>query len=194
MIRSWTDTQKGYGWISIALHWASALAIVLVYALGEWGPEMLGGTRPAAIALHAGIATYSFLVFFPRIAWRVAHTGPLFTIKQPAFVAWAAPLVQFVMLSSIVALFVTGPLAVFFAGKPIDLFLFAIPSPVEANRAVRSVLGDLHEWAVNAMLVSVLMHIGGAAFHAMRGHWGIVKRMIIAVPAQKKRPPQRRPS
>ena len=73
-----TDTRTGYGWVSIALHWTTAIIVLTLWFVGSSihsDPE----TQDSTLRLHTSIAITAYLLLWARVIWRfkIGHPGPL---------------------------------------------------------------------------------------------------------------------
>ena len=55
------DTSTGYGWLSIALHWFTAIAVIVLLFVGDTISTLEGQEREEALLLHTSIAITSYL-------------------------------------------------------------------------------------------------------------------------------------
>ena len=71
------DTAAGYGWISIALHWITGVAVLVLLFVGS--SIASAEDRDGMVLLHTSIALSSYAFLWARIVWRVrtGHPGPL---------------------------------------------------------------------------------------------------------------------
>src|SRR5690606_11531691 len=74
------DTANGYGWVSIALHWLTAIVILTIWFIGSSitaQEDMAEHER--LLRLHTSIAILAYALLWVRIVWRFVkgHPGPL---------------------------------------------------------------------------------------------------------------------
>ena len=175
------DTPTGYGWVSISLHWITAVAIVVMLFLGNSIEALVGESRVEAINLHTsvGIASYAFLV--ARIAWRlvVRHPGPQ-PGQEGAFYA-IGKAVHYLMLLALALMLVTGPAMAWASGLDIAVFdWFAIPAAAEPHFRLRDALHAVHRFCAIVLFFTVLLHLGGVYKHTAFNRDGTFVKMIIA--------------
>ncbi len=74
----WRDTRSGYGWISIALHWLTAILVLTMWTLGTMSQTDVQDDAAWYAHLHMTIGVSAYLLLWGRILWRfaVGHPGP----------------------------------------------------------------------------------------------------------------------
>lgn len=169
-----TNSESGYGLLSILLHWLAALGVIAMFALGlsaEWAGEAGDrAQRSALMGAHISLGVTLFLIFGARIA---AHYGQ----KQPAPLPQAKPLnwiavaTHHLLLTAIVLLIVSGPLAVWSGGRDINVWgVFALPTPFAARHdGVHEAAEVLHGVGRYMLWVLVPLHVLGALKHLIFG-------------------------
>ena len=72
-----TDTRTGYGWVSIALHWTTAIIVLTLWFVGS-SIQSDPGTQESTLRLHTSIAITAYLLLWARVIWRlkIGHPGP----------------------------------------------------------------------------------------------------------------------
>jgi len=88
------NTPNRYGWLSIALHWSMALAVIGMFALGLWMRELsyYDPWYKDGPALHKSIGIVLFGLLIVRTVWRNVNMRPN---DDPALNVWeriSAPL------------------------------------------------------------------------------------------------------
>lgn len=74
----WRNTQMGWGVVSIALHWLSAITIVGLFALGWWmtGLGYYDTWYNLGPWVHRSIGLLLFMATLARIVWRWLQPTP----------------------------------------------------------------------------------------------------------------------
>jgi len=177
---AWKDTATGYGWISIVLHWVTAVVIVVLLYIGNSIQALEGAARGETLLLHTSIAIMAYAFLWLRIVWRFAfhHPGPL--PGQSRLFFMLGKWVHMSMLVALGVMLVSGPLILWTLGQPIHVFdWFAIPSPLGANFALSGFMHAVHRAAAIVIFVSVLLHIGGVYKHTAFNQDGTLTKIII---------------
>ena len=179
------DTSDGYGWVSILLHWTTAIVIVVLLYLGNSIAGFEGDERSRAVVSHTSLAVAAYLILWLRIVWRFVyrHPGPLpaqgrlfFTIGK-----W----VHMITLVALACMLLTGPLMVWTMGQPIQVYdWFAIPTPLSADFPLNALLHSLHRSAAIVIFIGILLHIGGVYKHTAFNQDGTLTKIIIPAKAK----------
>jgi cytochrome b561 len=174
------DSDTAYGWISIGLHWITAVLIVYLLYLGSTIGGLEGEARTLAVERHVAVASASFVLLLGRVVWRFVrgHPGP-----TPEQRGWAFTLGKYTHYSMLVALalqLASGPLLQFSYGRSIEMFSwFVIPSPIEASFGLARVLHSVHSASALFIFLGLLLHIGGVYKHTAFNQDGTLAKMII---------------
>jgi cytochrome b561 len=172
------DSDSVYGWISILLHWVTAIVIIILWFLGKSIMNVLPEDTDAQRQLHVSIAASAWIVILLRIIWRFRSGHP--HVKGQTMVTHrVAKVVHYTMLITVVLMLVSGPIMVWSGGNPITVFEWlSIPGPFSNSEETRSFAWFIH--SNSALLLSglVMLHIGGALKHLMFHSDDTVARMI----------------
>lgn len=177
------DTRNGYGWVSIALHWVTAVVIVALLFIGS----SISGAEPEqrrdVVLLHTSIAVCAYAVLWWRIVWRFVkgHPGPL--AKQPRAFFVIGKYVHFAMLAAVGIMLLSGPLIVWSQGAAIGVFgWFEIPSPLPPSPRLLGFAHALHGNAAIVIAVGLVLHLGGVYKHAAFDQDGTFGKMLVPAP------------
>jgi cytochrome b561 len=145
------DQPNSFGWISIALHWTSALVLVSLWFLGKsirWqAPEDVDARR----VLHVTIGLSVWLLLAARIVWRLRVPHPR-AVGQGPRTHQIAVLAHALILANIAVMMLSGPLLAWLLPGPSSL----------VDTAWR-----IHATASTSLAILVLLHIGAALKHLM---------------------------
>jgi cytochrome b561 len=179
----WINDKRSYGWLSIALHWLAALAILFMLWSGFSADfaEDAGDreARAAFMRLHVAFGASVALLLLARVAASYAQPRPAAPEQAPAL-KLAAALTHQLLLAAILIQLVSGPLAVWSGGRPINVFdLFAIPSPfAQRNEGVHEFAELMHAIGRWTLIVLIGVHVLGALKHALIDRDGVMRRML----------------
>jgi cytochrome b561 len=145
------DGPNSFGWISITLHWATALAVVALWFIGKsilWVPaEELDARR----SLHIVTGLSVWLLLAGRILWRLRIRHPR-AVGQSDRTHTVARAAHFLMLAALAIMLISGPLMAWLLPERSAL----------ANAALA-----VHATTATVLIVMVVLHIGGALKHLM---------------------------
>ncbi|MBS0362934.1 MAG: cytochrome b [Proteobacteria bacterium] len=175
-----SNSRQAYGWVAIALHWISAVGVTALYFLGdrlEDAPDR--AARSEALNLHVSVGVLLFTFLAARLFWTAAQTKPV-SLERTTILQVAARVVQGLFLLMILLLIVTGPLAIWSAGRPIAVFdLFALPSPFAAPvPAMEEAVEWVHGAAAKLFWPLIVLHVGGALKHLLLDRDATLQRML----------------
>ena len=161
------DDASVYGWISILLHWVTAIAIIALWFLGKSIFASSTLEIDAQRSLHVSIAASVWLIVLARIIWRV-RAGHPHVRGQTLLIHRIAKTAHYAMLIALLLMLVSGPVMVWAGGYPVGVFsLFAIPGPVPESESLRDLAWFVHSNSALLLLILVILHIGGALKHLM---------------------------
>lgn len=174
------NTRQGYGWGAIALHWIAAIAILALFLTGEALEEARGfPARLTAMQSHVSLGMALLIPLALRVVWSLAGKKPDPFPQHPAL-RLLSLLIHWLLLAAIVVAVVTGMLAIWSTGRAIGVYgLFEIPSPFATrNRELHEMMEQVHEFAANAFLPLVALHVLGALKHLVIDRDRTLQRML----------------
>ena len=174
------NTRAAYGWAAIALHWISAGGVLALYLLGERMEEAPDrAAKVAAQDLHVSVAVLLFAFLAARLLWSASQPEPA-PLERNRWLRLAARVVQGLFLLMILVLLVTGPLAIWSAARPIQVFdLFAIPSPFPTRVDwLHEGAEEVHGAATKLFWPLIALHVAGALKHLVFNRDRTVQRML----------------
>jgi cytochrome b561 len=173
------DTASGYGWISIALHWLAAAVVLVMWMLGTLSQSAPEGDT-SLVDLHTTIGVSAYLLLWVRIIWRfaVGHPGP--RPRQAALLFPIARNFHLLLLAAIGVMLVSGPLMVWLGGDPIQVFGFAIPSPLPTRPAMHDALRQVHGYTAAFILIGIALHVLAVFKHMIVNRDGTFDKIMIA--------------
>lgn len=172
------DSKSAYGWISIILHWSTAILIIALWFIGKNIMSSGGEFADQRRGLHISLAATAWLLILLRIAWRIREGHP-HVRGQTVRIHLIAKYTHYASLAAVAVMLLSGPMIVWARGYPINVFdLFAIPSPVEPSRSFADAVFGIHATAATVLMVLIVVHIGGALKHLMFHNDDTIVRMI----------------
>ena len=145
------DQPNSFGWISIALHWTSAIALVSLWLLGKSIACQEAEEVDARRALHITIGLSVWLLLAARIAWRIRVPHPQ-AVGQGPRTHRLAVLAHALILANVAVMMLSGPLLAWLLPGPSTL----------VDTAWR-----IHSTAATSLIILVILHIGAALKHLM---------------------------
>jgi cytochrome b561 len=164
------NTDTGYGWVAIALHWLMALIVFGLFGLGLYMVELsyYDAWYRGSLELHKSIGISLLLLWLARIAWRLLSINPHTEARtrrerlEQAVAHWMHIALYAVMLG----LLLTGYLISTADGRGIEVFeLFKVPALPWSINNQEDIAGDIHEILAWSLIVLVAVHALAALKH-----------------------------
>jgi cytochrome b561 len=166
---------------AVWLHWIIAGLIVVNLALGFLHEDFARPTRSVMMGWHKSIGFTVLGLTLVRIAWRLGHRPPAFDPVLKRWEAGLARLVHTLFYVLLLAIPLSGWLIVSTGMKvnPTRFFwLFDIGAlPVAPSEGLHDFAEETHELLGYAMLLLLVLHVGGALKHHLDGHRHLIGRM-----------------
>ena len=181
---SLTNTRSGYGWAAIALHWISAVGVIVLYLTGEQMEEAATrAAEQAAKAQHVSIGILLFAFLAARLLWSASQPKPG-ALERNRLFHLLAETVQWLFLAMIAVQIVTGPLVEWSAPRPLGVFgWFAVPSPFPARvEWLHEGAETVHKLTSNLLWPLLGLHLLGALKHLIVDRDATVRRMLWVKP------------
>ncbi len=165
-----------YDTMTIALHWATALLIVLQWIGGktiDWFPS--GPWRVDARSMHLVIGILITLVLIVRIVWRMTkgrHLPP----ADPGIRHVIARTVQIALYLLIALMVLAGFYLEWVRGDSV-FGLFKIPSIAPGDRALRHTVNEVHDTIGWIILGVAFFHASAALAHRFLFKDRVLSRM-----------------
>jgi cytochrome b561 len=172
------DDGTNYDNVAIALHWATALLVVIQFALAETWDYFAKPTQATMEGLHMSLGVVLTLVIVARLAWRLmpGHQVSSLEIGWIRVAAKAAHYLLYVLLVAAVGL---GFALQWSRGHPVNLFGLGIPGPFGPfARPVRGLLKELHNYVAWAIIIIAAGHAAAALYHHYALKDRVLKRML----------------
>lgn len=170
---SWSHSIKSLHWL-IAFFILFAWGSVELHEFYERGDPMRGWW----MVLHFSLGFSVLLLGLLRLYWRATHGRP--TLYGSKFQKPVSLLVQSLMYIIILGMPLTGLLMRQFAGRDTTLFwLFELPAFVTKNTDLAKQFAFMHkEFLWNALLILLVLHIGGALWHHFVSKDNTLRQML----------------
>ncbi len=175
------DPKNGYSWLSIALHWITAIVILTLWFIGSSINADRENGSLATLHLHTSIAISAYVLLWGRIIWRfwLKHPGPI--PSQAGVFYQIGKYTHYVIIAAVAAMLLSGPTMVWSRGDEIHVWdWFTIPGPFSASMATFTIAHAIHVWCSRVVIIGTLLHIGGVYKHAAFNQDGTFSKMLIA--------------
>jgi cytochrome b561 len=186
------DDRSRYDPLAIALHWLTAVLVVLQFGLAEtWG----FAERPARhvmIVSHMSFGILLSAVIILRIVWRLIP-GHQVAPSQSGFVELASKAVHYLLYVLLVAEAVLGYVLRWSGNEAMSFFGLLIPPPFAPfTKPAHHLIGEVHEWTGWTIVILATGHAAAALFHHYVLKDDVLWKMLPGSRARKQE--MRRPS
>jgi cytochrome b561 len=171
-----SESVRRYPATVAILHWAIAVAVIVLVVLGWWMqaiPKEPPGARAGAYNLHKSIGLAVLLLMFARLGWRLSHRAP----ELPPLPPWQARTALFLHYLLYATMFVdafSGYLGSATSGYPVKFFGWVLPAWVGANAAVKDACSVIHLVTNWVLVVAFGIHVAATFYH----QWVLRDRLL----------------
>jgi cytochrome b561 len=170
-----------YDGVAIFLHWATALLVIVQFAMANLWDSFDKPTRQGLESIHVSLGVLLSAVVLARIVWRLipGHQRPAVV---SGWVQLASKAVHYLLYLLLVAQAALGFGWRWAQGHPVEFFgLFGIPGPYgELGRPTRHIFHDLHVNVAWAIVIIAGLHALAALYHHYFLRDRVLKRMLPA--------------
>ena len=175
------NTQTSWGWVSIVMHWLSAVAIIALFAFGLW-MDGLSYDHPwyqSAPHWHQSVGVLLVLMMIGRWFWR-RYVGqvPNALVSHKAWEQTWAKRIHYVFYVLVMFMFVSGYLVVTAEGQGLSVFSwFTVPAVFEMDD-LEDIAGGIHWFCAYSIIILALLHALAALKHQFIDNDGTLLRMF----------------
>ncbi|MFC1567911.1 cytochrome b [Pseudomonadota bacterium] len=156
------NSSKQFGWVSIAIHWLMAAAIIGMFGLGVWMVDLdyYDPWYHRSLWIHQSIGMLLIFLLAFRLVWRL--TNPVPEIMG----LWWEKRVHRGHYLLMAAVMITGYLITTAYGRGVDIFgWFEFPALLPADKGRETTLGFWHMLLAWGFMGYIGMHAGAALKH-----------------------------
>lgn len=177
-----TDRPQSYGWLTIALHWISALLIPAVFGIGFYMVDLSYydegyHTLPA---LHVSLGLLVGFLTLVRILWRLGQKGNPKALPEHGFwIRLASSAMKYALYVMIVAMIITGYLINTAKGDPAMFFdWFGLPATWQLGPDGVDLAGEVHNIVGWLIMILAGLHAAAGLVHHFVIRDRTLKRML----------------
>lgn len=175
------DSNRSFGWVSITLHWVTALAVLGLVPLGLY-MTTLSYYDPLYHRLpfiHRSIGVLVFIAVVARLLWRLANPQPQALATHAAWEQRLAAIAHAAMYVLLFAVTASGYLMSTADGHAVSVFgWFELPATITAIPGQEDVAGDAHFVLALVLVAVVALHVAGALKHHFVDRDATLRRML----------------
>ena len=168
-----------YDRISRALHWATALLVLMMISAGlTMTSEVERWLQDLLFIFHKNTGLLILLLVLLRLAWRAGHSAPPLPDQVPRLQRIAARLNHAGLYVLLLVMALSGLVRVLAGGFPIELLDWLNVPPVLPNsEPLAEAAKALHAGAKYALIILIGLHVAAAGYHGLWRRDGVVGRM-----------------
>jgi cytochrome b561 len=173
------DDGTNYDNVAVALHWATALLVVIQFISAISWDYFAKPTRHTMESVHISLGVLLTAVILARIVWRLIP-GHQVSSLQLGWVRLASKGVHYLLYLLLIAQAGTGFAFRWAQGHAVEFFgLFAIPGPYgQLARPDRRLLHEVHEYIGWAIVILAFAHALAALYHHYVLKDRVLRRML----------------
>lgn len=176
----WRNTTERWGVIAKAFHWALALAILVMMALGWWAVWLpYGSLKVDVFWVHKSLGILILGAMGLRLIWRMANPAPALPDTLKPWERAAAHVTHYGLYGLLIAMPVSGWVINSAANFPLSVFgWFEVPPLVEPDDDIKELAATVHLtlfWLIAGLLV---LHVGAALKHHLVLRDNVLRRML----------------
>lgn len=178
---SWRNTKQAWGWLTISIHWITALVVVGLFALGLWMVELTyyDSWYRTAPFIHKSIGVLLFLLTLFRILWKLFNVHPQPLDSHSLLEKKLAAPVHGLIYLLLFAVMLSGYLISTADGRAVEVFnLFQVPATLHGLEQQEDIAGDVHLVLAISLMVLVSIHALAALKHHFVDKDLTLKRML----------------
>lgn len=175
------NNERGWGKLSIALHWLVALTVFGLFGLGYWmtGLDYYHAWYKQGPEIHKSIGVILLFILLFRLAWRLFNTNPAPLPNHASWEKKLAHIVHSLLYLMLFAIMISGYLISTADSRPIEVFgLFAVPAYPLGIEQQEEIAGIIHWYLALTMMGIVGLHAAGALKHHIIDKDQTLKRML----------------
>ncbi|RUO64768.1 cytochrome b [Idiomarina ramblicola] len=162
------NTQTGYGFITIVIHWLTALIVIGLFALGWWMLTLTYYDEWYRLGpwWHKSFGIVLLIVTILRVAWTLLNTKPKpLGSKFERIGAKAGHLLLYLLLFTVM---ISGFLISTADGSSISVFdWFSVPAVITNLPEQADIAGEVHWYSALALVILA----GGHTLAALKHHF-----------------------
>ena len=173
------NNSKGYGLISILLHWLSLFIVSGLFGVGLWMVDLSYYSEwyRTAPHWHKSVGILFALAILFRLCWNTFQTRP--SAMGSNIEKFAAKMAHKLLYLLLFALFISGYLISTADNRGIDVFdWFHVPGMGSLFEDQEDIAGLVHEWLAYSLISLAVLHGVAALKHHFADKDDTLKRML----------------
>lgn len=175
-----TNTATRYGALSIFIHWATAVLVIGLIALGLYMEELpKGPDKLEWVQLHKSLGVLALALVAVRLLWTWINRRPAAPQTGANWERLLTRTTRLLLWAGLIGLPLSGWIMSAAGGREVSFFgLFALPAIVAENHTLHELAEELHEILGQMLIPVILLHIAGALKHHFVNRDDTLMRML----------------
>ena len=172
--------QTRYGAVAQALHWITAIVVLVAFVYGPGGSEqkVYLPERDFERQLHESLGLCVFFLTIFRLVWRMFVKRPI-ALPLPRWMEIASKALQAALYLLLFAVPLTAIAGAWLEGHPLTLLGgFQVASPVGISHDLGVTIADIHTWLGDTILWAAGAHAFAAIYHRVVLKDGVLSSML----------------
>jgi cytochrome b561 len=177
----WRNSGSRWGWLSVAMHWLTAVVVFGLFGLGLWMVELnyYHSWYRTAPFIHKSIGVSLFLLTLFRLLWRWWNVTPQPLQSHSLLERRAAAAGHMLLYMLLFNIMFSGYLISTADGRPVEVFnVFNLPATIHGLEQQEDVAGDVHRWLGWTLMALIVVHAAAAIKHHVYDKDVTLKRML----------------
>jgi cytochrome b561 len=172
------DDRTRYDGVARALHWLTALLVLVQFGLAEFWDFAARPGKHLMIVAHMSFGILLALVLVVRIAWRLMP-GHQMPAAVSGWVELASKAVHYLLYTLLVVQAVLGFMLRWSGNEAMSFFGLLIPPPFAPfSKPAHHLVGEAHNWIGWTIVILAAGHALAALFHHFVLHDDVLWRML----------------
>lgn len=172
------DDRTRYDRFAIALHWTTAVLVVVQFILAETWDFTPRPVHGGMINAHMSFGIVLSAVLIVRIVWRL-FPGHQVPVGESGWVGVASKAVHYLLYALLVAQAVLGFVLRWSGDEAMIFFGVPIPPPFAPfSKPAHELVGDAHNWIGWVIIILAAGHAGAAMVHHYALRDDVLRRML----------------
>lgn len=177
------NTRTRYGALTILFHWLLAILVISNIIIGLYIVSLpdVGFNKDKVLVIftHKEIGVLVLVLVIPRLLWRTLNVVPTLPSHLPAWQAFIAHAVHWILYGFMFAMPISGWLMSSSAGFTVSFMdTFHLPNLVSTNQNLIPFYISVHKWIAYGLIATMILHISAALRHHFLFRDEILVRML----------------
>ncbi|MFK5892630.1 MAG: cytochrome b, partial [Pseudomonadota bacterium] len=158
---SWLNTKQKWGYVTIVIHWLTAMTVVFLFSLGLWMVELTyyDSWYQSAPHIHKSIGLLLFFSTLLRLLWLNFNVKPVPLKNQSKIEHHLSKIVHWSLYGLLLSLMISGYLISTADGRSIEVFnWFELPAVLSTIKGQEDIAGNIHYILAITLIIVVVLH------------------------------------